>query len=246
MYILMKLIFIVGTIVILGCAATPKTFKETIEIIRDNPSPKSTIMLLHGCNGQQGYEWHSQARMIASWGYNVVMVDSFTKRGYRNICSNTDVVHPRERAQDVIETTKYILNQPWHKGKIGVIGYSHGGSVALNISTNPETSNISGVVAFYPSCASYVVGQNYWYAKVPLQIHIGDKDDWTPARSCMSESWATPKKSYELFVYKNTYHSFDRAGEPRTYLGHHLESNVESSNLANGRTREFFAKFLAD
>lgn len=232
-------------ITLLGaCASTDQaTDSVDIELIQPNNLPKPTVMVLHGCDGQRSKSWHSQARIYSDWGYNVVMVDSFTRRGYSNVCSDGHKVHPRLRALDVQQAVDYINRQSWHRGGIVVVGYSHGGAVALNVAANPDVTGITAVVAFYPHCGTYFIGQNYWYNRVPVTIHIGDRDTWTPPGICMRESWTGV--AYQFNVYANSYHGFDRGGEPRTYMGHYLELNSAATELAYSRVREFLARELS-
>lgn len=229
-----------------ACASTNQaTDSVDIELIQPNNLPKPTVMVLHGCDGQRSKSWHSQARIYSDWGYNVVMVDSFTRRGHSNVCSDREVqkVHPRLRALDVQQAVDYINRQSWHRGGIVVVGYSHGGAVALNVAANPDITGITAVVAFYPHCSTYFIGQNYWYNRVPVAIHTGALDTWTPPGICMRESWTGIP--YQLNVYANSYHGFDRGGEPRTYMGHHLEHNGAATALAYSRVREFLARELS-
>jgi len=242
---LLSILVLSTSLFISACASTPKQFSDTVEVIQPNTVPKPTVIVLHGCDGQRSRSWHSQARIYSDWGYNVVMVDSFSHRGYSNVCAydhRHNPTHPRQRALDVQQAVDWINTQSWHQGGIAVVGYSHGGAVALNVATNTGITGITAVVAFYPHCATYFVGQNYWYNRVPLAIHIGALDTWTPPHWCMTSSWTGVP--YSLHVYAGSYHGFDRGGEPRSYMGHHLEGNSDATELAYTRVRQYLDQYL--
>lgn len=240
----MKKIFLIGVFALVsGCASVTNTpsFKHGITIINQS-SPKPTIVLAHGCNGMS-QDYYKNGKEIASWGYNVVLVDSFTKRNYSNICTNGRVVMPAERAKDANEAVEWILKQPWHQGKIGFIGYSHGGSTALNIVGNKDIKNISAVVAFYPNCKSIFVGQDYRYGHLPLQIHSGDNDAWTPVAYCHKLISGPTDSEYNLFVYPGATHGFDLSFHGTLY-GHFMTPDYQARKVSMIRTKDFFDRHI--
>jgi len=238
------------SLLVTGCAAVSgldTAIENTVKIVQSTSSPKPTIILAHGCDGMTARQhYYFSAKEISQWGYNVVMVDSFTKRRTSNVCTDLTSVTPSERAGDIAKTAQWVRTQPWHTGKIGLIGYSHGGSTVLNVVGDKNNKDISAVVAYYPGCRNFFVGQDYRYGFVPLQIHVGDADTWTPPHLCNKLISGPTDPSYELFVYKGATHSFDLNYGGRTMYGHYMTYDAGADKLAANRSREFFNKHLKE
>ena len=194
-------------------------------------SPGPTIILAHACGGVGSTDivW---ARRIREWGYNVVIPDSLNGRGVNNICASGSV-SPYQRNYDMVNVASWIKQQSWHKGDIGLIGFSNGGRAGLNISTNPYSEDIKAIVAYYPLCRENA-GQS---PKIPLQIHVGTLDDWTPSYACEQFGKET---NASVYIYNGAYHGFDNPGPRRTYLGHELGYDASADSLAQSRTKNFF------
>ena len=202
-----------------------------------NPAP--TIIILHGCDGAKPH-YNQWAKIVNAWGYNAVLPDSFGSRGISNMCTQPNGVVVRQRNEDVLAVADWISQQKWHKGKIGAIGFSHGGWTVLQASNNPLTNKISAMVAYYPWCGE---PNEYKDPKIPVQIHIGMRDRWTPASQCSSI-----KDAYDFYTYENATHNFEINSPPRDYPSRHgpqrLEYDPAAATLAEQRSKEFFAKFL--
>ena len=242
-----KIILLTLSLMTIGCATSlneSAPIEKTIKIVQKTIIPKPTIIFAHGCGGAQRPHADLKSRMIADWGYNVVVVDSFTKRRAWDVCSDLLSVTPTQRSIDIRDATKWILQQSWHRGKIGIIGYSHGGSAVLHTVGHRDSKHISAAVAFYPGCSSYFVGQDYRYGYIPVQIHTGTGDQWTPAHRCRKEIHGVDDQPFEFFAYDGATHSFDMPGLSYTFQGHFLAYDSAATKLAENRTREFFEKHV--
>ena len=217
--------------------------QHTVKIVQKNAAPKPTIIFAHGCGGAHRPHAHLKSQLIASWGYNVVVVDSFTKRRAWDVCSDTLSVTPTQRNIDLQDAAEWIQQQSWHKGKIGIIGYSHGGSTVLNTVGYRNSKHISAAVAFYPGCGFYV-GQDFRYGYMPLQIHSGTGDQWTPVSRCQKQIHGPDDQPFELFTYEGAMHSFDMPGPSFIFQGHLLAYDAKAAELAERRTRDFFEKHI--
>ena len=186
--------YIVLTIVILcvpvAWAQSVKTIDGFAEIPLDiykSKTPNSpTVVYAHGCSGYDNFDFQ-KARLIRSWGYNVVVMEYTRGRGLSN---NTDAsgrnitcvkgwsVYPmQQRADDFIAVGNWILKQDWHVGKVAAIGFSlGGGAVEYLINDSRDINPYSAGVAFYPYCRFTKLPNE---KTLPNQFHIGTLDEMT-------------------------------------------------------------------
>ena len=136
----------------------------SLDVFSVKSGKASTVLIAHGCDGvQRNLSYREWARQISGWGYNAIVVDSYSKRGIGNTCNNTGAEILRQGADDLINTAAWVQEQEWHSGKIGMIGFSRGGSVALTVGNQDlllkgnvlkagESSKVAAIVAYYPWC----------------------------------------------------------------------------------------------
>ena len=213
-----------------------------------NPAP--TVIYMHGCSGLDGayLDWKNK---LNDWGYNVVMPDSLRSRGVSTACARQGVagVSHNDRLEDLLEAAKWINTQPWHSGKIGVIGYSMGANAAMNLASNGgvltsekqdayKNTLISAAVAYYPFCSSA-----HRSADIPTLVLIGAADTWTPPHSCTFIMEVN--KNIESIIYPGVHHSFDTPGFNQINRhGHMIKYDAFAAADAERRTRLFFSKYL--
>jgi len=186
--------------------------------------PFPAVVVMHGCDGinQNTRRW---AERLVGWGYAALIVDSFRSRGLTNVCGHGLLVPPSARARDAVEAKNYLRSLPnIAKGRVGLLGFSHGGWSALAAS-----SSFSAVVAFYPFCTGSIPSNTL--------VLIGGADDWTPAQRCRGGAG-------NLKVYAGATHAFDAPRSERTYLGHRMAYDDGAASDAQERTRQFLASRL--
>jgi dienelactone hydrolase len=97
--------------------------------------PFPAVILLHDCTG-----WRRSLPRSTFWsdilvaeGYATLMIDSFSARGYLQVCAAPDTVPISERVLDVYAAGLMLAKRPDIRAdKIAVMGFAHGGSAALH------------------------------------------------------------------------------------------------------------------
>lgn len=209
--------------------------------------PFPAVVVLHGCDGVTQH-YRVWAQRLASWGYIALLVDSFGPRGFGNNCGRGMAVPPLLRAADALAAARWLATQAEIRpGRIGVVGFSHGGWTVMKAVLEPVVDADGGTpfraaVAFYPGCEP----QPARLATDTL-ILIGDADDWTPARRCLALERALEKAGHvlEVVVYPGAVHAFDTTAPRHVYLGHAVGGDPAAAADAIARTRGFFDQRLA-
>jgi len=214
--------------------------------------PKATVLIGHGSAGVTPTEYE-QARHVASWGYNAVVVDHYTARGIkRHTGRRISGGLPDDRAADMIAVARWVKQQPWHQGKMALIGISQGGAGLWALAneknmrshgaiqvTDEDLKLITVGVAMYPACAPDLASPPR-EPLFPVQLHIGEADDLALPRWC--ETFGNPK--YEKHTYPGATHSFNYAGfiPNNTRFTHRYDNDADK--LSQSRIKVFLEKHL--
>lgn len=173
-------------------------------------SKNAAVVLMHGCAGV----WSNSkpdtntpshihlrwGRKLATEGYTVLVVDSFTDRHVANQCNQNVVKYPSNwapavakvdevtvRPKDALGARSYLIDNAYAaSNNIAVIGWSNGATAVLSLM---ETSQKQGAAvnpfreafAYYPGCG---MGNTYgspsqstWLPYAPVTIYHASKDD---------------------------------------------------------------------
>ena len=233
----------------------------------DGPFP--AIVMLHGCSGMytpSGYvanAYRHWAELLALDGYVALLVDSFGPRGHRSICElqKRPILESRERVEDAYAAARWLNAQRYvAAGRIGVIGWSNGGTgtlYSMRASSRMEPG-FRAAVAFYPGCRRLSRARTPYRPYAPLLILIGEADDWTPAEACQTLAALAQQEGapLEIVTYPGAHHSFDRLGLPVRYRpnvrnlnkpdrrGATVGEHPQAREDAIRRTKAFFAERL--
>jgi carboxymethylenebutenolidase len=113
-------------------------------------------------------------------------------------------------------------------GRVGVVGYCWGGTVAFLGNTRLGLPSVT----YYGARSVPFLGEK---TNAPLMFHFGEQDPSIPAADIQTHRDALPQA--EIFTYP-TGHAFNRDVDPKHY-------DPASAALALKRTLDFFAKNLA-
>lgn len=130
-----------------------------------------------------------------------------------------------ERALEAVASAAESIRS---SGKIGVVGYCWGGTIAL------RAAQVLGLPA-----SSYYGARNVAFLDQPLKapaiFHFGAEDPSIPAEAIAKQHAAWPDAP--VYVYPHCGHAFNRDADPHAY-------NAAAAKLALQRTLALFAKHL--
>lgn len=242
------IVWFVAQFIGLKSALAENKLSQWIDRVYVAAEPASTIIIGHGCGGFGNHE-HQWAKQIQSWGFNAVVLDSFNPRGlFGGTCNSTRIL-PGVRVSDVYEIAKVLKQQSFHQGKIGYVGFSHGGALALHLANDEANHSVSAVVAYYPNCSrgaksiTTLFGEKRSFddPKIPAVMMLAEKDDWTPIRLCLE---SVKNGNYQVHRYKHATHAFDMNLPMRQAHGWTLWYDKEADEDSRQKTREFFESTL--
>jgi dienelactone hydrolase len=187
----------------------------------DGPAP--ALVIAHGSGGILPGREHAWARRLGARGVASFVVDSFTPRGLAATGTDQTRLSTMANLADALHALRLLATHPRiDPARIGVMGFSRGGQVALYSALEPLRRSVVGDglrfaahVAFYPSCSI-----PYRAARVtgaPILLLLGGADDYTPPAACRAYAeWfrarGTPVRVVE---YPGAHHDFDLPGPPR-------------------------------
>lgn len=197
------------------------------------------VILLHGCGGVGAKgELNARHTMWKDWylarGFVVLFPESFTSRGYEQICTQKfgdRTLRQSDRVSDVWAAKRWLeARKEVDANKLVLMGWSHGGGTTLatitterlnlgyptqsasspRLAAQPETKFVAAI-SFYPGCTSYAKSTRVLKLSTPLTLLIGEADDWTPAESC--QTWVKTLQAHQLpatiTTFPGAFHDFD-------------------------------------
>lgn len=210
--------------------------------------PFPAVVAMHGCAGLLTTKGELQARerdwaeRLVAAGYAVLLTDSFTARGYRQICTTKDrPIEPQDRAHDAAAAAQWLGRQSWaDANRLALMGWSHGAmSVLWTVRRGfmARGPHFRTAIAFYPGCRD-VLKLDGWKPAVPLTFLLGALDDWTRPGPCKE---LAARGGAKVIEYAGAYHAFDtpnlpvrvRKGLPSVKSGEaHVGTNPEARAAA--------------
>ena len=186
-------------------------------------SPAPAVALFHGCGGafdrrgQLSQRMREYAALFNRAGYHALIVDSLTPRYETELCTQrtgSRRVTQSNRRLDALGAVAYLAERvDVDAKKIGLVGWSNGGSTVL-AATNLRHRDVASAqvqpafaVAFYPGCEADL--RRGYQAAAPLLMLVGQSDDWTPPGPCRALAREASGPRPEIEGYAGAYHGFD-------------------------------------
>ena len=230
----------------------------------EGQGPYRAVVMMPGCMG--AYAFGDSAQEIDStyleWserlvdaGYVALLVDSFTPRNaVKNQCGNgtTGISEVSDRPHDAYAGLNYLASQAFVAAdKIGLMGWSHGGSAvmaAMDESKFVDDSSFQAAVAFYPGCglsnAFGGIQQSSWKPYAPFVILQGSADVVADPVACTNRVAFAERlgaASVTINLFEHAQHRFDGAGLVADAFTQH---DVDARIAADAQVLRFFDRHL--
>ncbi len=169
-------------------------------------------------NGSRGWSAH-HLEHIDNWlasGLAVCQLRSFESRGVESVVENQLSVTHAMMMVDAFNV-KELLDEDARIGRIGITGWSLGGTVATYAAWLPLVEKLGtpfeAHLPFYP--ATHMRPDVKTWSDAPMLILHGTGDDWTPIRFVEELMPQIPNAT--LHEYPGAHHGFDSL-EPKKWL----------------------------
>ena len=180
------------------------------------------VILLHGVGGVTldipKNHMHEIASTLNALGIAALIIDSQSTRDVRMPSELYQKVTVSMRVADAYAGLYLIATHPKiDKNRIGVMGMSRGGLVALlaqskkirNCFNNNDGLKFSAVVLLYPS--SFLQLEKIDLINSPILLLLGEKDNITPTPMTLKyvQKIKSSHPNIEIKIYEKAYHGFD-------------------------------------
>ncbi|BBK31637.1 dienelactone hydrolase [Stella humosa] len=185
--------------------------------------PVPLMIISHGSGGiLPGREGAWADRLLAQ-GVATFVLDSFTPRGIRSTGDDQSQLSTAASVADAFAALRIAATHPAiDPARIGVMGFSKGGQVALYTALEPFRKGANGGrerfalhVALYASCS--LPYHSTATTKAPIVMLLGGADDYTPAAHCAryAEWFRQRGSAVQVRVFDGAHHGFDAPGAVR-------------------------------
>lgn len=191
----------------------------------ERPGPWPAVILVHGSGGVSEHREHWYAREFVARGFAALIIDSFKPRGVMSTVEDQSRVTQAMMNRDVFAALLFMsMEGRFQAGKIGVMGFSKGGNVALWSAMQPVVSATDSLgnpglrfafhIPFYPGCNHQF--RNSATSGRPVMIMLGELDDYTPPTPCIeyAKRLQAAGAKVEYRVVPGAYHGWETGTGP--------------------------------
>ncbi len=211
-----------------GLEKSPETKIQSELLIPKGDGPFGCVVAIHG---SKGWMEHHQDH-IDGWldaGIAVCKVNSFSSRDIQStVTDQLSVTH----AMMIVDAfrTRAALAQDSRIDKIGIAGWSLGGTVSLYSAWVPIIEVLGEPFDFHLTfyTAAHIRPDIQRWSESPILILHGDADDWTPIH--LVESLIPLLPNANLHAYSGAHHSFDSDKE-LTWLPHAVRLKKRTARI---------------
>jgi dienelactone hydrolase len=181
------------------------------------------MVIAHGSGGILPGRENAWATRLNALGVATLVVDSFIPRGLQSTSRDQSRLSTMANLADALAALRLLATHPRiDPARIGVMGFSRGGQVALYSALDPLRRGMidgdlrfAAHVALYPSCS--IPYRSAEVGTAPILMLLGGADDYTPAAACRDyAAWFASKGvPIETIAYEGAHHDFDIPDPPR-------------------------------
>ncbi len=186
-------------------------------------APMPVLVLKHGSGGlggANGVAIRQWAAFVASWGVATLVVDSFGPRGISNTGENQGQLSSWADVADAFSALKVLGADPrFDRARIGIMGWSRGGSVALETALETLRTRIIADDLKFAAHVVFYGAASFQYRdratdRAPMLFFHGEADNYVPVGPTREfADWAQSMGNPVTFVaYPGAYHDFDVEG----------------------------------
>jgi dienelactone hydrolase len=203
----------------------PTTIRGSLSLPPDTGSRMPAIVIAHGSGGITARREGAWSERLNAMGVAAFVVDSFGPRGIRTTTTDQAQLSTLANVADAFSALRLLATHPRiDPARIGVMGFSKGGQVALYTSLEPLRRAVidgdlrfAAHIALYPSCSLPYIAKQVTGA--PILILAGGADDYTPAAHCVRyvDYFRNLGADARFVVLDGAHHGFDVL-RPAAYL----------------------------
>jgi dienelactone hydrolase len=187
-------------------------------------APRPAMVLSHGSGGILDGREHEWAARLNALGVATLVVDSFTPRGLAATGEDQTRLSLAASVVDAFAALDLLSRLPAiDRTRIGVMGFSKGGQVALYSALEPfrrgalrgDGLRFALHIALYPSCS--IPYRSREVTGAPMVFLLGGADDYTPAAHCMryADYFRARDAPVVTATFSGAHHGFDVPTRPQ-------------------------------
>lgn len=193
----------------------------------DKPFP--AMVVLHGSSGPRP-AFVDLAREFAKMGVAGVALDSFGPRKIGSTAEDQQKLSGYAMLVDAVRAAQELANNPKiDASRMGLVGFSKGGTVAIMAALNRYTKPFKAggpfrlLIAVYPSCTDYPL--DFTPNQMRLRLLLGEQDTYTSVASCQEYAARLKAKDGDVAVkiYKGAKHGWFVQGAT-----HYVDPNAQN------------------
>jgi len=177
------------------------------------------MIIAHGSAGMQQKDTERWVPFFHKMGIATFVLDSFGPRGIKRTDEDQSLLEQSANDADTLFALKLLAkDKRIDSARIGVIGFSRGGVVAIETAIEPfrrgvisDSVRFAAHIAFYPGCIVRYWAKPAPMTGAPIMMALAEKDNYTPPQPCIDYA-NTMKEAgvdVEVHVYEGAYHDFD-------------------------------------
>lgn len=208
-----------------GSVGQAAAIPAALYVPTDRPGPFGAVVLVHGSGGVSDFREHWYAREFTARGFVALVIDSFKPRGVMSTADDQTRVTTTQMLQDAYGALVFLADDKRiDSARIGVMGFSKGGTVALLSAMKVEGDKaeaFGGVkqrfafhILFYPPCT--IQHRNSATTGGPILMMLGELDDYTLPQVCIGHAQRLQANGVkaEYKVVPGAYHGWETESGP--------------------------------